>query len=113
MINAKDFQNKTNLRFRKRALSKLSRPAAAVLVFFTAPARTRFVSSDFWERTPHWEIDRHLARAIAIHRDSCHRANRLELTRARRRVRRWRGRCIFAEQELRKAGEEILERLQI
>src|SRR5437588_12974414 len=113
MINAKDFQNKTNLRFRKRALSKLSRPAAAVLLFLTAPARTRFVSSDFWERTPHWQIDRHLARAIPIHRDSCHRTNRLKLTRARWRVRRWRRRRIFAEQELRKASEEILERLQI
>src|SRR5207244_11801757 len=93
------------------SLFSLGGAAAAVLEFFSAPTRTRFVAADFWQRTPCRKIDISFARAVAIH---CHSRHRwLWLARAFGwdvRAGRCRARRVFFEQELRKCRENIFER---
>src|SRR5437763_13934582 len=95
-------------------MSILSGAAAAVLEFFSAPARTRFVAADFWQRTPRRKIGISFARAVTIHCHSRHRWLRLprasgwDVRSGRRRARR-----VFFAHKLGKGGEKMFESLQV
>src|ERR1700722_16726555 len=99
--------------FERRPIRKLRSSPAAVLVFFPASARARLISTNFRQRTPYRQIDRHSSCtiAVAVHRDPGHRW--LRLTRPGRRICGRRRRCILAEQKLRKRCQKVLERLKV
>src|SRR5581483_2424868 len=92
--------------------TSLRHSAAAVLVFFPAAARARFVTANLGYRATNWQIDRNFAFAVAISGcHSCHRTDGLTHTRVSIGSRRgWR---VLAHQELWQGGKEILERLQV
>ena len=86
-------------------------PAAAVLVFLPAAARTRLVAADFRHGAAHRQIELHFPCSIAIAFHACNRTDRLRL--AARSGRRRRTRGVFAQQKLRQGCEEIFEGLQV
>src|SRR4029077_5917740 len=88
--------------------------AAAVLIFFPAPAGASFVATDLRQRTANRKIDRYSAVSIAVAVSTPHRGHRADwMAHARVGGCSWRVRPFFAEQELRQRREEILERLKI
>src|ERR1017187_1536514 len=54
-------------------------PSATVLVFFAAAAGTRFVATNFWQRTANGKIECDFANSVAILANGRHRANGLRL----------------------------------
>src|SRR5206468_3982592 len=104
--------NHPDLSFRTTAPYNLRNPSAAVLVFFSAAARTWFVAPDLWYGTAYGKINRYFACAIAVSGcDSRHCAN--GLTHARIGARSGRGWRMLAHQELWQCRQEILECLQV